>query len=94
MRRVAAWVVLGVLAVSVAPGAFAQSAENEEEAAERSEAQGGYAYYEGDSFYSSQYDLFIERFGSYGATPNYDNRTFWERLQSEPGSATVGVSGL
>lgn len=94
MRPVAVLIVLGMLAVSAAPGAFAQSAEDEEESAERSERPGGYAYYEEGSAYSSQYDLFVERFGSYGATPNYGNRTFWERLQSEPGSATVGVSGL
>jgi hypothetical protein len=95
MRRVAALIVLGVLAVSGAPAAFAQSAEDDEETtAERSEQPGGYAYYEDGSVYSSQYDLFVERFGSYGSTPYYDNRTFWERLQSEPGSSTVGVSGL
>lgn len=93
MRRVAALVVIGVLAVTAAPGAFAQSAEDEDEVAERTDKP-GYSYYEDGSFYSSQYDLFVERYGSYGATPNYDNRTFWERLQSEPGSATVGVSGL
>lgn len=94
MRRVAALIVIGVLAAASMPAAYAQSADDDEEVAERTEAPGGYGYYDDSGTYSSRYDVFVERFGSYGNTPDFDNRSFWERVQSEPGSATVGVSGL
>ena len=95
MRRVAALVVVSALAMMAVPAAFAQDEDDEEEAAVTEYRKpGGYSYYDGSEVSSSEYNRLVERFGSYGNTPNYDNRTFWERVQSEPGSSTVGVSGL
>ena len=94
MRRVAALIVIGALAITAVPVAFAQDDDDDDEAVTEYRRPGGYSYYDGSEIASSEYDELVERFGSYGSTPHYDNRTFWERLQSEPGSATVGVSGL
>jgi hypothetical protein len=95
MRRVAALMVIGAMAMA-APAAVAQDADDDTDDDEVTvySQPGGYSYYNGGEVASSEYNRLVERFGSYGNTPDYDNRTFWERLQSEPGSSTVGVSGL
>ncbi len=47
--------------------------------------RGGYAYgYEPDAFLGEN--------GPYGFYPSFDNRTFWERVQSDPFDTRPGVS--
>jgi hypothetical protein len=94
MRRLAALLAIGAMVVTAAPAAFAQNADDDDDDATTYQKRGGYQYYDDGSIATSQYDLFVERFGSYGNTPDFDNRSTWERVQSDPHSSTVGVSGL
>ena len=48
----------------------------------------------GGHSYSFENEPFLRSHGAYGNFPDFDNRTFWERVQSDPHSAQVGASGL
>ena len=46
---------------------------------------GGYAY-------GYEFDPFLRKNGPYGNYPYFDDRNFWERVQSDPHSSRPGVS--
>jgi hypothetical protein len=53
-------------------------------------------YYFRGGGYSNGYELpsMLSKEGPYGYYPYYDDRNFWERVQSDPGSTRPGVSAF
>jgi hypothetical protein len=48
---------------------------------------GGYAY-------GYEFPTMLDKLGPYGNYPNFDDRSFWERVQSDPLNTRPGASGL
>jgi hypothetical protein len=98
MKRISILVAMGALAMTssaVVSNSFAQGSDgvvNNETLSKRTapvnrKDVGGHKY-------DFEYEPFIRQYGPYGNFPDFDNRTFNERVHSDPHSAQVGASGL
>jgi hypothetical protein len=52
----------------------------------------GYIARRGGHAYGYELDPFLRQNGPYGFYPSFDDRTFWERVQSDPFDSRPGVS--